>query len=378
MSESSQADQIKTKVTWVGAAINTFLVVIKIGFGIMGQSAGLVADGLHSLSDLASDLMVVMAVRLGGREADHDHPYGHRRYETLATVALGIMLIAIAAGFGWDMVKRLGQSETLNIPSRETLGVALISILANEWLFQYSKRYALATRSKLLMANAWHHRSDAISSVVVMVGIAGALLGYAQADLIAAGIVALMIAKIGLQLVQQSISELVDTSLPEQDVNAFRRVVKSTQGVRGIHMLRSRHMGEDAYIDVHIVVDPKITVSEGHSIGDAVRHNLLTQFTHVVDVLVHVDPVDDEFVESGRKRLDRQTVERMLEDAFGENHQLVEDLRIHYLDNRLELELILPVLLNQTPEHIDTLKKHSQTLLEQTESIDKITLLLKI
>ncbi|MDT8406319.1 MAG: cation diffusion facilitator family transporter [Methylococcales bacterium] len=376
----SDADHIKTRVTWVGAGINTFLVLIKIGFGIIGQSAGLIADGVHSLSDLASDLVVVMAVRLGGREADHDHPYGHRRYETLATVALGLMLIGIALGFGWDMIERLGHAETLPIPSRETLGVALISILANEWLFHYSRRHARATRSNLLMANAWHHRSDAVSSIVVLIGIAGSLLGYAQADVIAAGVVALMIAKIGLQLVKQSISELVDTSLPEQDVKAFRRLVKGTPGVRGIHLLRSRQMGEDAYIDVHIVVDPKITVSEGHRIGDRVRLNLLNEFDHVVDVLVHVDPIDDEFLEPQQLHplLERAEMECLLEETLGDAFQWLEDIRIHYLDNRLELELLLPALLHQQPDRLEQLKQLSQTLRQQTPAIDKVTLLIKL
>nr|WP_305909203.1 cation diffusion facilitator family transporter [Methylomarinum sp. Ch1-1]MDP4522096.1 cation diffusion facilitator family transporter [Methylomarinum sp. Ch1-1] len=241
--DADQLAKLKTRVSYVAAAVNVFLTLIKISVGVFGQSAALIADGVHSLSDLLSDLFVIVAIKMGSREADYEHPYGHRRFETIATVLLGLGLIVIAGGIAWDVSERILHPDRLLIPSRETMGIALISILANEWLYQYTRRIGEQTRSKLLLANAWHHRSDAISSVIVLFGIAAVLLGYPAADAFAAIIVALMVAKIGLTLVLESINELVDTSLPEPLVNEIRRAIKTTDGVRGIHLLRTRQMG---------------------------------------------------------------------------------------------------------------------------------------
>jgi len=197
MNGTFNADQLarqKSRVTVIGALVNLFLTAIKIFFGIIGHSAALIADGIHSLSDLLSDLVVLMAIKLGGREADYNHPYGHRRFETIATVALGGGLILIAGGISVDVGERILHPSHLLIPDKNTLGIAMISILANEWLYQYTKRIGKQTRSKLLLANAWHHRSDALSSVVVLIGIGAVLAGYTYADAIAAIIVALMVA----------------------------------------------------------------------------------------------------------------------------------------------------------------------------------------
>lgn len=375
MVEGYNADQVaklKSRVTYVGALINIFLSVIKVGFGILGQSAALIADGIHSLSDLASDLLVIAAIKLGAREADHDHPYGHRRFETMATVALGSGLIIIAAGISWDVAQRLLEPEKLLIPDKSTLAIAAISILANEWLFHYTKRIGLETRSKLLMANAWHHRSDALSSVVVLFGIIAVYMGYAFADAIAAVIVALMVAKIGLELVTESIRELVDTSLPEDFVKEIRRTIKTTQGVKGIHLLRTRQMGEDAFVDAHIVVDPRITVSEGHVIGDEVRDRLIAEFDNIVDVLVHIDPEDDEFKDERFKLPSRYDVTECLKKHLAENFDSIEDFNIHYLDNQVELEIILPHALFSEAEQVEALKSKCSDMEKELVFFNKV------
>ena len=175
--DAVNAHKLKARATWAGALVNVLQTLIKIAFGILGQSAALVADGIHSLSDLLSDLLVITAVRLGSREADHEHPYGHRRFETIATVILGTSLIGIAGAIVWRVLERMATPETLPVPDVMTLGIAAISILVNEWLYHYTKRIAKKTRSKLLLANAWHQRSDAIASVVVLFGIGSVLLG---------------------------------------------------------------------------------------------------------------------------------------------------------------------------------------------------------
>lgn len=376
--ETWKTDRLKARVTVVGAVVNVLLSVLKVGFGILGQSAALIADGIHSLSDLASDLLVVVAIKFGAREADHDHPYGHRRYETMATVALGLGLIAIAGGIAWDVLERVKHPERLLVPQMDTLAVAALSVLTKEWMYHYTKRVARQTRSKLLLANAWHHRSDAISSVIVIAGIAGVLLGYPFADAFAAVIVALMVAKIGLTLVTQSIKELVDTSLPENFVNDIRRTIKTTTGVRGIHLLRTRQMGEDAYIDAHIVVDSRISVSEGHVIGDKVRQNLISEFDDVVDVLVHVDPEDDEFREGALDVLSRSEVQCYLREYLAELYEDIEDFKIHYLDGSVEVEVILPHLMGAQPERIEKVKAQCQLMENALNNIAKIVVFLKV
>ncbi|WP_198246529.1 cation diffusion facilitator family transporter [methane-oxidizing endosymbiont of Gigantopelta aegis] len=375
--DSEELARVKTRVTYVGAMVNVFLTLIKVGVGIWGHSAALIADGIHSLSDLLSDLVVIGAIKMGSREADYDHPYGHRRYETLATVLLGLGLVVIAGGIVWDISERLRHAEKLLLPDRNTLWVALISILANEWLYHYTKRAGLKTRSNLLIANAWHHRSDAISSVVVLIGIIGVFAGYPYADAIAAVIVALMVGKIGFTLVLQSINELVDTSLPEEQVKAIRKTIKTTHGVKDIHLLRTRQMGEDAYVDAHIVVDPRITVSEGHQIGDIVRDRLKNEFDDIQDVLVHVDPEDDEFLDKDDVLPQREEIIALFRETLGDLFEHIDEIKIHYLDGKLEIEVMLPHLILGQVKLIEQIKQHCALLERTVDKIGKINVFIK-
>jgi len=375
--DAEQVLKLKSRVTYVGALVNIFLTIIKIGVGILGQSASLIADGIHSLSDLISDLFVIVAIKLGSREADHDHPYGHRRFETMATVLLGIGLVAVATGIAWDAVERLVDPTKLLSPTQETLGIAAVSILANEWLFHYTKRVGEMTRSKLLLANAWHHRSDAFSSVVVLVGIGTVLLGYPMADAVAAVLVAILIAKMGLGLVWESINELVDSALPEEMVRDIRKVIKQTPGVQSIHLIRTRRMGEDACVDTHIVVDARISVSEGHMIGDAVRDRLKTEFDDITDVLVHIDPEDDEFKEIYQKQVSREKVQSYLDQYLAEKIHTVDDFRIHYLDGLIEVEVVLPHAMFNEVEQVEWVKKRCIEIEKDIDSISKVYVFFK-
>lgn len=374
---TDQVLKLKTRVTYVGALVNVFLTIIKITVGILGQSASLIADGIHSLSDLVSDFFVIIAIKMGSREADHDHPYGHRRFETMATVLLGLGLIVVAGGIAWDASERILHNERLLIPTRNTLGIAIVSILANEWLFHYTKRVGEKTRSKLLLANAWHHRSDAFSSVIVLFGIAAVFFGYPLADAIAAVLVALMIAKMGVSLVLESINELVDSSLPEDYIREIKRVIKQTHGVQGIHLLRTRRMGEDAYVDAHIVVNSRISVSEGHMIGDVVRDNLKKSFDDVVDVLVHIDPEDDEFKDAHQKPLSRQQVQSYLDRYLAEYIHTVDDFRIHYLTGFIEVEVVLPHGMFNEIQQIEGIKKQCAMIEKDIDMIEKVYVFFK-
>ncbi|MCX7100853.1 MAG: cation diffusion facilitator family transporter [Methylobacter sp.] len=376
--DAFKMDKLKTRASYVGAAVNIFQTLIKIGFGILGQSAALVADGIHSLSDLLSDLLVITAVRLGSREADHDHPYGHRRFETIATVILGGSLIAIGGAIAWTVMERMAHPENLPVPNSLSLGVAALSILVNEWLYQYTKRIAKTTRSKLLLANAWHQRSDAISSLLVLFGIGAVMLGYPFADAVAAIVVALMVAKIGLNLMLESIKELVDTSLPPKLVAEIRAAIHEIDGVEGIHLLRTRQMGEDALIDAHIVVDPRITVSEGHMISDIVRDDLIRRFDDVMDVLVHVDPEDDESLLDISKPLSRSEVQRLLNIYLSDFQSYIEDFRIHYLDGQIELEVIFPFSVSEQPQQLEKIRKQCKLMRMEVKKIDNVFVFFKV
>jgi cation diffusion facilitator family transporter len=375
--DKASISKLKARAGYVGAAINVFQTVIKISFGILGQSAALIADGIHSLSDLLSDLLVIIAVKLGSREADYEHPYGHRRFETIATVILGVSLVVIGGGITWSVMNRMAHPEHLPVPNLIGMGIAALSIFINEGLYQYTKRIARKTRSKLLLANAWHQRSDAISSIVVLFGIGAVILGYPLADAIAAIVVALMVAKIGLNLVLESIKELVDTSLPPKLVAEIRKAIMSIDGVEGIHLLRTRQMGEDALIDAHIIVDPRITVSEGHSIGDTVRDELISRFDDIMDVLVHVDPEDDEALFETGKPLMRRDVNVLLDKYLAEFKVSIEDFRIHYLNGQIEVELILPFALSEQPVLIDKLRKQCKRMTLKVQKINNIIVFFK-
>ncbi len=361
--ESLQGDSLKRRASLVGALINILQTIIKISFGIVGQSTALIVDGLHSLSDLLSDILVIIAVRMGSRSADGDHPYGHRRFETIATGVLGISLVVMSASIVWHVVEHLNDPSSLPRPEKLTLFVAGVSIVLNEWLYHYTKGIAKRTRSKLLLANAWHQRSDALSSLVVLFGIVGVLLGYPIADAVAAIIVALMVAKIGVGLVFESIKELVDTALPSAMVVNIRNTIMTVPGVEGIHLLRTRQMGEDSYIDAHIVVDPRITVSEGHFIGDAVRDELVSKFDDVLDVLVHVDPEDDERVAQIRKLFTRAEMEIVLGQYF--SGIPIEHIHLHYLNGAIEVEVIFPFSVCQYPAQLASVYKQCALIDEE-------------
>ncbi len=262
------------RITLWGVAVNFVLSIIKIIGGVFGQSQALLADGIHSLSDLASDGMVLIAVKHAGEDADEDHPYGHARYETLATVALGFLLIAVAAGIAYDAMLRLEQPSEIVEPALFTLISAAISVISKEVLYYATLAVAKKLRSSLLEANAWHHRSDAVSSIIVFIGIAGTYFGYVLLDAIAAMLVALMIGKIGLDLSRQSMQELVDTALEPEMVENIKQTILDIDDVRQLHLLRSRRMGHNALVDVHIQVSPKLSVSEGHHIAERVEKAL--------------------------------------------------------------------------------------------------------
>lgn len=337
--------QATRRVTLVGAVINLLLSIGKIVIGVIGGSPALVADGIHSLSDLLTDIMVVWAAKHGSKDADDDHPYGHGRIETVFTVALGVVLLLVAAGIVYDAISRLFHPERLTDPGVLALVMAGISVVSKEILYQYTLRVAKRIRSNLLKANAWHHRTDAISSIVVIVGIGGTMAGLPYLDAIAAAVVGLMIAKIAWELGWHAVHELVDTALEAERVEAIRRVIQSVDGVNELHTLRTRRMGADALVDVHIQVDPLLSVSEGHHISERVRQKVVHEIDEVQDVLVHIDPEDDEQIALSAHLPSRQVLLARLREFWQDSAAAAHIRRVtlHYLDGRLRVEVYLPL-----------------------------------
>ncbi len=332
------------RVTWIGALVNAINGLAKILVGFWANSQALIADGIHSLSDLFSDLLVLGATHLGRQQPDSDHPYGHDRYETLATLLLGAVLIAVAGALVWDSLSRLVRTEDLAVPGIAALIVALASIASKEWIYRYTLKIANKINSKLLQANAWHHRTDALSSIVVFVAVGGALLGFAWLDQIAAIIVGFMVARIGVKLIWDSLKELVDTALPEEETQNIRQLAKSVPGVRDVHHLRTRTMGNRSLLDIHLQVGPQVSVSEGHEIGVWVAHLLREEFDHISDITFHIDPEDDAETDNPDpdKMLPlRPDVLTLLEQRWTQQalYQKAEKTQLHYLEQKIEVDL---------------------------------------
>lgn len=345
-------------VTLVGAWIDLLLGIAKILVGWLFHSQALVADGIHSLSDLATDFIVLFAAKHADRQADDEHPYGHGRIETLATVGLGIALLLVAAGIIYDAVERMFRPDELLQPGMLALGVAALSVLAKEAIYHYTMHFARKHRSNMLRANAWHSRSDAISSIVVMIGIIGTMQGLDYLDAVAAVVVGVMVAKIAWDLSWHSARELIDTALDEAEVQALREEIRAVPGVKALHMLRTRRSGGDVLVDVHIQVAPDVSVSEGHQIGERVRHGLLSRHDEVCDVTVHIDPEDDETGPVTGKDLPlRPQLLEQLKAAWKDFDLPVEQFEttLHYLNGRVDVDLILPLEKAESREKLASL-----------------------
>lgn len=333
------------RVTIVGAWINAALATLKLAFGYLAHSQALIADGLHSLSDLASDFLLLFAAKHASRDADEDHPYGHGRIETVFGIVQGAILGAFAIGIAYDAAQRLLEPARLLHPTVAALAVAAVSILVKELLYRYTIKAARKLRSNMLRGNAWDHRSDAISSVIVLIGVAGTLLGVPYLDALAAVGVALMIIKISWTLIWQSLRELIDTALDAEVVEQIHNEILQVNGVRRAHTLRTRKSGGDALVDVHIQVAPTLSVSEGHRIGEKAREALIAHIEGVADVTVHIDPEDDETSSPSDHLPLRDEILQRLRGCWEALPEAaaIEDVTLHYLDGRIHVDITLPL-----------------------------------
>ena len=344
-SEKIQSRYLATKkVTLVGMFVNIFLSMAQLIGGFFTNSQALIADGVHTLSDLASDIVVLIAAKLASKEADDDHPYGHGRFETVATVILGLALAGVAVGIAMNATERILNPERLLQPKPLALIFAALAIISKEALYHYTVSVAKQINSKMLEANAWHHRSDAISSTLVAIGVAGSIfLKIPWLDAAAAILVAVMIFYMGVKLILDSTMELVDTALEPERTAEIGEFISSIEGVDHMHMLRTRKMGNAILVDVHLQVNSYLSVSEGHYIAEQVIQKLRKKYPEMQDITVHIDPEDDETSIPTKGLPSRNEIMSIIYPLIKETG-IAEDIInivLHYIDGKIEIEIYL-------------------------------------
>ncbi len=357
----SEHAKIAQKVTLVGMILDLVLGFTKITIGLLFYSYSLVTDGIHSLSDAVTDVFVLIITRISSHGPDEDHPYGHARFETMGTVLLGSTLIIIAIILAYQNISILYEGKASHIPGWPTLVVAGISILSKEWIFHYTKRAGEKLKSNLLIANAWHSRTDAFSSIIVLIGVAGTMLGVPWLDGVAAIFVAIIIAKVGWELVITSLTELVDTGLTADKIADIQNFVLQHEGVCGVHDLRTRHMGQDVFIELHIRVNQDISVSEGHHIGEWVHKKLMEKYAVISNLTYHIDVEDDHITTNPEQLLPlRAEVIDQLKIIWKSSPVIahIKMSKLHYLNHHIDIELFLICPESEVIPDLATIHEH--------------------
>ncbi|WP_375508172.1 cation diffusion facilitator family transporter [uncultured Caballeronia sp.] len=338
---TAEKHEVARKTTFTSIALNCVLMSAQIVVGVFAHSQALIADGVHSLADLVSDFVVLLANKRSAAAPDDDHNYGHSRYETVASLFLGALLIAVGIGMLWRAGERITNLQDIPQVHASALVVAVIVLVSKELLFRYMLRAAERVRSAMLIANAWHARSDAASSLVVGIGIIGSMAGWRLLDPIAAAIVGFMVARMGWTFGWDALQDLSDRALDQAESEKLRILLMGTPGVRDVHELRTRKMGDLAQVDAHILVDPLISVSEGHYIAESARARLLTN-TRVVDALIHVDPENDDISPPPARLPTRSAVSDAVSGLLRAQGMSFDQLNLHYLSSGFEIDVLLP------------------------------------
>ena len=374
-SESEIKRQAAKRSTMVSVWVNLFLTILQIIVGIFAKSQSLVADGIHSLSDLLADFVVLAANRISHRDADDDHPYGHARIETAASLVLGMLLLAVGAGMLWSAGVKITEPESIPDVSPIALWVALFTLVSKEGLFRYMLKIAQRVKSSMLVANAWHARSDAASSLVVAMGIAGNLMGYTFLDPLAAALVGFMVMRMGGKFSWDAICDLIDRGLEEQEVQAIRETLSEIPGVRDVHDMRTRRMGDYALVDVHLLVDGRISVSEGHHIAATARRRVMEQH-RTLDVLVHIDPEDDHGHATHTCALPpRDRLMTVLQEMMGQDLSARIQVQLHYLNGSIELEATLDPASARSPEERQLIEQQLVDIIDHVREIRSVRIL---
>jgi cation diffusion facilitator family transporter len=369
--------QIAKKAVFLSAGANLLLAIIKIVFGWLGNSQALFASGVDSFSDLFFDFLAIVAAKIGGHAPDQEHPYGHGRIETIITITLTILLLVAALGIVLNAWYSIWHARFVK-PSIYVLLVALVSVLTNEGLFRYISQIGKNINSNLLNISAWHHRGDAFSSIVVLLGAGGAILGFHYLDAIAAIIVALIIMKMAVQMAWHSIRELIDTAVDPATLQQITDIITQIHGVHAVHQLRTRLLGGLIFVEVHILVDERFSVSEGHFIANQVMKKIQQDIPKIIDVLVHVDIEDDEQTTSGLDLPGREELLPRLKQHWdgllGCNE--IKQINLHYLRNKIEIEILLPLAILQKISDLEDLKQQYQAAVRDLNYITSVKILL--
>ncbi|WP_372609416.1 cation diffusion facilitator family transporter [Halomonas sp.] len=328
------------RITYLAVFVDALLGFAKVAAGFVVGSAALIADGVHSFSDLITDGFVLAATHYGRQAPDQDHHYGHGRIETLATLFLGSVLIFVAGGIAWSSLGRLLAGTETPPPGLWALLLVVAALFIKEGLFQITMRVARRQNSRLLEANAWHSRSDVLSTAVVLVAMLGTQYGITWLDAVAAVLVGLLVGKIGWSLLWDSGRELIDTALPLDEQRDMKEVTLGVPGVESVHDLRTRQSAGRTMLDLHVVVSPRISVSEGHEIGNEVSRRLRRAFPALTDLTFHVDPEDDAG-EGDPSRFPGLPLRPEVEETLTRHWSnldvwpRIRDLELHYLDGRI-------------------------------------------
>ena len=280
--------QIKS-ITYIGIAVNIALAVVKVVIGSLASSLALIADGVHSLSDVATDAVVLLGLRLGSKGPDQSHPYGHGRAETFSAGLIALVLILVGGAMIYYATMAIARDE-VTTPRLAVLIAAIVSIAAKEWLYRATQKIAIQSHSPALYANAWHHRSDALSSVAVVIGFITLEFGFGHGDQVAAIAVGLMIIWVGVRIVSDSLRELTEGAVDSDTIEHIRGVINANSSVRQWHKLRTRTVGREVFLDLHILVDPDLDIAAAHQISESLENALHEQITRPVNITVHIEP----------------------------------------------------------------------------------------
>ena len=289
--DEAAKERVVRKITWIGLFVNLVLAAIKFTAGIYGRSQALVADAIHSLTDLTTDIAVIAGSHYWSRPPDENHPYGHRRLETLVTVFIGVVLIAAGIGIGWKAISAL-QEKHATPPGWIAVLAAVASIVCKESLYRWTAITGRRVKSPALAANAWHHRTDAFSSIPVLIAVAGARVfpSWSFLDHLGAVVVSIFILHASIKIIWPGLGELIDAGAPTETRKKIRDIALKNEGVLQVHDIRTRYISSSIQVDLHIVVEGLITVREGHDIADDVKARIIDAIPEVLDVVVHVDP----------------------------------------------------------------------------------------
>ena len=334
---------ITRRVSIISGAVNLLLAIGKIIIGYAGYSQALITDGIHSLSDVISDGLVVFAAKASIQAPDEEHPYGHHRIETIAVIVIALVLLVVGISFLYPAITQLIHGTRFTQPSKFVLIMAVISALTNELLFHFCLRQGQKIQSSLLISNAWHNRSDALISLIVITSMIGGYIGWPFLDAVGAAIISSIIIYVAIKMLWKSGNELIDAATDPETIQAIQENIEQTPGVIAVHNLRTRHHGHRIFVDVHVQVAPLISVSEGHYIADTAEQRIRQVVPAIQDVAIHIDPEDDSVAPNVLHHANRQQIEQEVQQTLQDINAsiTIHQITLHYLEGELSAELLL-------------------------------------